>query len=383
MTNCEHNKRKDRCNVCNPCEHGNIKYYCTQCGNIKKCPHGKQKYVCKECKGSSICEHNRLRHRCKECKGGSICEHKKEKSCCKECGGGSLCVHYKKKSNCKECGGSSFCEHKIERSKCKECKGSQICQHNKRRQQCKECGGKSYCNHGKRRALCKECGGSSICAHNKDRSHCKECKGSQICKHNKPKQLCKECDGKSLCKSEWCETTSQKKYNGYCTRCCVHLFPDIQVSRNYKTKEIYVRDYLIKEFNEYSWISDKKVYDGCSKRRPDMFLDMGSHVIIIEIDENKHSTYDCSCENKRIMELSQDVNHRPIVFIRFNPDSYIDKEGNTVKSCWKNHTKTGIMYVPEKQKVEWNMRLESLKTQVEYWINNSTDKTIEIIEMFY
>ena len=31
---------------------------------------------------------------------------------------------------------------------------------------------------------------------------------------------------------------------------------------------------------------------------------------------------DCSCENKRIMEISQDLGHRPIVFIRFNPDEY-------------------------------------------------------------
>jgi hypothetical protein len=47
----------------------------------------------------------------------------------------------------------------------------------------------------------------------------------------------------------------------------------------------------------------------------------------IEIDENQHVAYDCSCENKRIMELSQDVGHRPIVFIRFNPDGYKDHKG--------------------------------------------------------
>ena len=67
---------------------------------------------------------------------------------------------------------------------------------------------------------------------------------------------------------------------------------------------------------------DKKIQDGCSTRRPDLFLDLGYQIIIIEIDENQHIDYDCSCENKRIMELSQDVGHRPIVFIRFNPDDY-------------------------------------------------------------
>jgi len=43
--------------------------------------------------------------------------------------------------------------------------------------------------------------------------------------------------------------------------------------------------------------------------------DMGSH-IIIEVDENKHTDYDCSCEHKRLMELSQDLQHRPIVLSR-------------------------------------------------------------------
>ena len=54
---------------------------------------------------------------------------------------------------------------------------------------------------------------------------------------------------------------------------------------------------------------------------------MGSHIIIvivivivIEIDENKDTNYNCSCENKRPMELLQDLQYRSNVFIRFNPD---------------------------------------------------------------
>lgn len=77
------------------------------------------------------------------------------------------------------------------------------------------------------------------------------------------------------------------------------------------------------KFSMYPWISDKTVMDGCSKCRPDLLLDLGYQVIIIEIDENQHRSYDCSCETKRIMELSRERGHRPIVFIRFNPDEYI------------------------------------------------------------
>ena len=125
----------------------------------------------------------------------------------------------------------------------------------------------------------------------------------------------------------------------------------------------------------------KKIADGCSKRRPDAILDLGYHVIIVEVDENQHIEYDCSCENKRLMEISKDIGHRPIVFIRFNPDKYVvgDKQ---IKSCWgmDGHGKCVV-----KQKKNWEQRLETLTTQISYWSDreNITDKTVEIIQLFY
>ena len=77
----------------------------------------------------------------------------------------------------------------------------------------------------------------------------------------------------------------------------------------------------------------------------------------VEVDENNHSSYDCSCENKRIMILSQDVGHRPITFIRFNPDKYKDCNGIIIKSCWSLN-KLGIMKI-SKQK-EWDERINKL-----------------------
>jgi hypothetical protein len=131
-----------------------------------------------------------------------------------------------------------------------------------------------------------------------------------------------------ICKTHLCPTRVTEKLF-----CYMNLFPDKPVSRNYKTKEYLVVEYVKMNFSHLTWVSDKTIQDGCSKRRPDLFLDMGYQIIIIEIDENKHIDYDCSCENKRIMELSQDVGHRPIIFIRFNPDEYTNKE-NKITSCW-------------------------------------------------
>jgi len=107
---------------------------------------------------------------------------------------------------------------------------------------------------------------------------------------------------------------------------------------------------------------------------------MGSHIIIVEVDENKHTGY--SCENRRTMELSQDLNHRPIIFIRFNPDSYMTKEGIKITSCWKTN-KLGVFQVPKSKQKEWEYRIETLKGQIEYWTKLSTEKTIEIVELFY
>jgi hypothetical protein len=185
------------------------------------------------------------------------------------------------------------------------------------------------------------------------------------------------------CKSEWCLTLVKEKYDGYCLFCFMNLFPDKPVSRNYKTKEFAVVDHVKNNFPNMNWIADKIVSGGCSKRRPDLLLDLGYQIIIIEIDENQHIEYDCSCQNKRIMELSQDLGHRPIVFIRFNPDDY-EKDGKNITSCW-GQDKKGICVVKKSKKTEWNERLTVLKQTINYWINpaNTTSKTIETIQLYY
>ena len=104
---------------------------------------------------------------------------------------------------------------------------------------------------------------------------------------------------------------------------------------------------------------------------------MGTHIIIIEVDENKHSNYDCSCENKRLMELSQDLQHRPIVVIRFNP-AYKNEEGIVIKSCWKLN-KSGLLHIMKTKQKEWEERITSLKQQIQYWVDNPNEKTVEII----
>ena len=186
-----------------------------------------------------------------------------------------------------------------------------------------------------------------------------------------------------MCKTYLCYIRITEKYDGYCLNCYIHMFPDKPVSRNYKTKENTVVDHIKNKFPGLTWIADKRIQGGCSKRRPDLLLDLGYQIVIIEVDEKQHTDYDCSCEHKRIMELSQDVGHRPIIFIRFNPDDYID---NSIKitSCWSQN-KQGICVVKKCKEKEWVERLSTLTDQVTYWScpENKTNKTIEIIQLYY
>ena len=186
------------------------------------------------------------------------------------------------------------------------------------------------------------------------------------------------------CKSEWCSTRVRTETNdGYCLHCYMHLFPDKPTTRNYKTKEYAVVEFIKMKFPHLQWIADKTIQNGCSKRRPDLLLDLGYQIIIVEIDENQHADYDCSCENKRLMELSKDLGHISIVFIRFNPDEY-EKNGASIKSCWGSNG-NGIVSVKKNKEKEWSERLNALEESIIYWIDpaNVTNKTIELVPLFY
>ena len=174
---------------------------------------------------------------------------------------------------------------------------------------------------------------------------------------------------------------STSRYQGYCFKCFVYLFPDNQIVHNYKTKERMVVDFIKASFPTMTWTWDRQVINGCSKKRPDLICDYGDQLIIIEIDENQHGSYDPGCENKRIMQLSQDVAHRPLVLIRFNPDSYRTREGVRHPGCFGfDESGNGRLVVTEH--AEWEHRLSYLRTAVEHWTTVRTLKTIEPVSLF-
>ena len=224
----------------------------------------------------------------------------------------------------------------------------------------------------------------SECEHRRIKSVCKECGGSSVCEHGKRKSQCKECGGSSLCKNVYCETRARSKYDGYCMPCFINnpLNANKPAHRNYKTKEKEVASAITQRFPNATWILDKRIQDGCSARRPDVLLDLGYQVLMVEVDENKHNNYDCSCEHNRLMLLSQDLGHRHMIVIRFNPDAYKTTQGERVPSCWKLN-KLGVVHIPKDQQNAWNDRLQQLLDIIQYWIENESEKQIEIVKLFY
>ena len=178
---------------------------------------------------------------------------------------------------------------------------------------------------------------------------------------------------------DWIDSQcGNKKFDGYCYRCYCKLFPDdLRVRRNNKTKEGAVLCYARQCFPELNVVNDRRICGGCSNRRPDIFIELLTHVIIVEVDENAHILYDLICENKRMMQLSEDIGHRPMVLIRFNPDG-----NSSSPSCW-GYDGNGHSVIKKKQAVNWQTRLAVLKATIGFWLTTIPDKTVEFIKLFY
>lgn len=189
----------------------------------------------------------------------------------------------------------------------------------------------------------------------------------------------------NLCRSDFCNiSVTHKKYDGYCAACFIHLFPENKVSRNYKTKENEVATFVksLEIDKEYLTTFDRRLEYGCSLRRPDIMIECVTHVVVVEVDENQHSSIDCACEEKRHMQIFQDVGgNRPIVFIRFNPDGYKDSHGTKHPSCFKFHKQLCIPIINDRH--VWSARLEVLKARIIHHISKLPCSEVIIEHLFY
>jgi hypothetical protein len=185
------------------------------------------------------------------------------------------------------------------------------------------------------------------------------------------------------CKIYLCNTQiSNKQYKGYCVRCFIHTFPDSKIIRDYGTREAKVTEFIKKEFKDVNITYNKQIQGGCSDHRPDIFIDCLTHSVIIEVDEHQHkrgNSYSTRCEIRRLNELFTSLADRPIVFIRFNPDSYTTKSDKIIKSCFEYTEDKGL---PKANKT-LQSRLKKLKEEIEKNIKAIPNTNIITIKLFY
>ncbi len=169
---------------------------------------------------------------------------------------------------------------------------------------------------------------------------------------------------------------AEKSKEYMCSQCFMFNNPNHEYSRHYKTKELTFTKQLKQDLYEQGidCILDSKISGGCSRRRPDVFVDMLTHVLIIEIDENQHLSYNESCEYVRTIELNEDIGHRPMYIIRLNPDSY-KLNGKSVRGCF-----TAKM---ELNKKEFGHRYSTLLSTVLDLTATPPERLIESIELFF
>ena len=89
--------------------------------------------------------------------------------------------------------------------------------------------------------------------------------------------------------------------------------------------------YLRKHINGNEILADRIIDSTCNLYRPDILYDCGTHIVVVECDENQHRNYpweSCSLnrslehmEEKRMYEITIAYG-LPAIFLRWNPDNF-------------------------------------------------------------
>jgi len=176
-----------------------------------------------------------------------------------------------------------------------------------------------------------------------------EIKGEKFCNTHIPseefgsivKRLCKYCD-------------MREDLAFVCKRC----------SKVKNKKEWSIVRHLRHEIHTPFLYNTNKMLQGCSKKRPDIYFDLPRHVVIVEVDEHQHNTYGESCECARLNELVNGIGGRPVIIVRYNPD--------TVRHCGK------ILHLPQVERVEILVNLVKSELSREY-----ETFQVKIVQVYY
>ncbi len=135
--------------------------------------------------------------------------------------------------------------------------------------------------------------------------------------------------GEQRCKS--CNLEEILDDGNYCKYC-----NPIKFMKHIKQKENTIRDLLLA--NHFQFTQDK-ISNGisCGRERPDFVFDCGSHIVILEVDEDQHKHYQCECEQIRMINITQTFGGLSVFWIRYNPDNFKTDKKIIQISDFKKH----------------------------------------------
>lgn len=214
---------------------------------------------------------------------------------------------------------------------------------------------------------CIECGKSAQYGDPiiKKKTHCSPCKlPSMVDLFKKPCEICGDY-----------YLTKDSPYYPLCFKCYIYKNPDFKPPRNYKTKQFVISDIIKKKYNDtYPMIFDKQLSGKYVENlyRPDIIINLPTHYLIVEVDENQHR-YN-TCDLKRIFNIRHDLD-KPLYIIRFNPDKYDD-----INESMFRKDKNGKQL--EIRKIEFNKRMEVLINTIEFYLHKEEHET-ELVQFIY
>src|SRR5215217_6178751 len=149
-----------------------------------------------------------------------------------------------------------------------------------------------------------------------------------------------------------------------CATCDPEVEKRVRLAKQKEIKDVF-------DASGLRYISYDRVIDNgwLGKERPDFLFDTETHFVIVEVDEEQHRNAACYCvgEQTRMVNISQILNGKtkqpkPVVFIRYNPDSYKPEKGRQVSN---------------------NNRKEKLKEWVAHFLKNKPIVFCSVIQLFF
>ena len=237
----------------------------------------------------------------------------------------------------------------------------------------------------------------------KSPKYCFRCKNPNMfihpirkCQYPKCKELASR--GKSVNIRNHCEEHKEEDEIGFfdseCVSCnlkdvivddknlCEVCDPD--VFQKYKKRKQEEIKHLLKARNLDNYIGYDKAIEsifkeGCElKTRPDFLWDCKTHFLVLEVDENQHTSYEC--DKPRMINMSQAVG-LPTIFVRYNPDNF--KKNNKIVKITDNNRQTQLIeWIKHFKEVEYKLTGYCVYVELFYNDYNKSNVKNNIIQEF-